>query len=263
MTAMSRQGRIVAAVVVAAFGVGAFAARVAVAGVARADGPTPIPPAPTQFVTDRAGFLSAPFASQLAQKLEDYERGTGHQVIVWIDRTTGGVPIDDWANKAFAAWGVGRKGHDDGVAMFIFSDDRTRRIEVGYGLEGTVPDARAGRIIENDMVPRIRGGDHDGAVQAGVDALIAAIGGAPEPKRPGSPNNVGVFGVLFPVLFFVIVFLIARRHPWALLFLGGGRGGGWGGGGGGWGGGGWGGGGGGGFSGGGGSSGGGGASGGW
>jgi uncharacterized protein len=252
MTAMSRRLSVVAlaAVVFTAFGV---------AGVARADGPTPIPPSPTQFVTDRAGFLSAPFASQLSRKLEDYERGTGHQVIVWIDRTTGGVPVDDWANKAFASWHVGRKGHDDGIAMFIFSDDHKMRIEVGYGLEGNVPDARAGRIIQNDMAPRVRAGDHDGAVQAGVDALIAAIGGAPEPKRPGGANNVGAFGVLFPVLFFVIVFLIARRHPWALLFLGGGRGGGWGGGGGGWGGGG----GGGGFSGGGGSSGGGGASGGW
>ena len=180
-------------------------------------------------------------------------------MIVWIDRTTGGVPVDDWANKAFAAWGVGRKGHDDGVAMFIFSDDRKMRIEVGYGLEGNVPDARAGRIIENDMAPRIRAGDHDGAVQAGVDALIAAIGGAPEPKRPGGANNVGVFGALFPVLFFVIMLSGRAAAPLGVAVPRGGRGGGWGGGGGG----GWGGGGGGGFSGGGGSSGGGGASGGW
>ena len=224
MTALSRRPGLVAVAVLA----------VAVAAnVARADGPAPIPPAPTQFVTDHAGFLSQPFATALSQKLEDYERGTGHQVIVWIDRTTGSVPIDDWANKAFAAWGVGRKGHDDGVALFIFSDDHAMRIEVGYGLEGQVPDARAGRIIENDMTPRIRAGDRDGAVQAGVDALMAAIGGAPEPKRPGAGKG-GVFGALFPILFFVIVFLVARRHPWVLLFIGGGggRGGGWGGGGG-------------------------------
>ena len=157
---------------------------------ARAD-ETPIPPAPTQFVTDRAGFLSPAYATKLTTQLEDYERGTGHQVIVWIDRTTGGVPIEDWAVRAFAAWGVGRKGHDDGVAMFIFSDDRKLRIEVGYGLEGSVPDARAGRIIQYDMVPRIRAGDRDGAVQAGVDSLIAAIGGAPEPKRAGRSTPGG------------------------------------------------------------------------
>ena len=80
------------------------------AGAARAADPTAIPPAPTEFVTDRAGFLSPAAASALSRKLEDYERGTGHQVIVWIDKTTGAVPIDDWAARAFKAWGVGRKG---------------------------------------------------------------------------------------------------------------------------------------------------------
>ena len=227
-------------------------------GVARADTPTPIPAAPTAFVTDRAGFLSPAYAAKLTTELEDYERGTGHQVIVWIDKTTGGVPIDDWAVKAFAAWGIGRKGHDDGVALFIFSDDRKMRIEVGYGLEGNVPDARAGRIIQNEMAPRIRAGDRDGAVDAGVNALLAAIGGAPEPRRSGSRGS-SVLGII-PLIFFAIVLFWRFRHPRGFMFIGGGGwgGGGWGsGGGGGWGGGG------GGFSGGGGSSGGGGASGGW
>jgi len=255
MTAMRRRPRIVAVAAVTATAAAA-AFMVAARSVARAAEPTAIPPAPTEFVTDHAGFLSPAYASQLSRELEDYQRGTGHQLIVWIDRTTGGVPIEDWTVKAFTAWGIGRKGHDDGVALFVFSDDRRMRIAVGYGLEGAVPDARAGRIIQNDMAPRIRAGDRDGAVKAGVDALIAAIGGAPEPRRPGS--NASPVGVLFPVLFFIIVALIARRHPWAWLLIGSGRGGGWGGGG--WGGGG---GGGGGFSGGGGSTGGGGASGGW
>jgi uncharacterized protein len=261
MTAMHRRLRIVA---VAAFAVTTAATA---AGVARAADPTAIPPAPTEFVTDHAGFLSPAYASSLTRELEDYERGTGHQLIVWIDKTTGGVPIEDWAVKAFTAWGIGRKGHDDGVALFIFSDDRRVRIAVGYGLEGAVPDARAGRIIQNDMAPRIRAGDRDGAVKAGVDALKAAIGGAPEPRRPGASRVALVkTGFLGLVVFFMVVFFLVRRHPWALLLLGSGGGsrwGGdsnwWGGGGGGWGGGG----GGGGFSGGGGSTGGGGASGGW
>jgi uncharacterized protein len=235
----------------------------AAAATAHAQG-TPIPPAPTEFVTDNAGFLSAGYVSQLRTQLEDYQRGTGHQLIVWIDRTTGGVPVEDWANRAFTAWGLGRKEINDGVALFIFSEDRKLRIEVGYGLEGNVPDARAGRIIQNDMVPLIRKGDHDGAVKAGVSSLMAAIGGAPEPKRgpSGGASLSGVLGFAFFVLIFLIrirgfTYVGSRRSGWW-----GGLGGGWGGGG--WsGGGGWGGGGGGGFSGGGGSSGGGGASGGW
>ena len=254
---MATRGRKRVAALAAFVVAGAAAIAIARAGV---DEPTPIPPAPTAFVTDRAGFLSPAYATKLSTQLEDYERGTGHQVIVWIDRTTGGVPIEDWAVRAFSAWGVGRKGHDDGVAMFIFSDDRKLRIEVGYGLEGNVPDARAGRIIQHDMVPRIRAGDRDGAVQAGVDSLIAAIGGAPEPKRPGggAPGGAGIGLIVLAIA--LAVLLWKARHPTGFMWIGGG---GWGGGGGGWGGGGLGGGGGGGFSGGGGSSGGGGASGGW
>jgi uncharacterized protein len=237
----------------------------AAAATAHAQG-TPIPPAPTEFVTDHAGFLSAGYVKELSTQLEDYERGTGHQLIVWIDRTTGGVPIEDWANRAFSAWRVGRKEINDGVALFIFSDDRKLRIEVGYGLEGNVPDARAGRIIQNDMVPLIRDGNHDGAVKAGVSALMAAIGGAPEPKRrPSGAIAGGAIGSLFLMIVLFVVLIRAASYRYV-----GSRGSGWGGGwwggglgGGGWGGGGWGGGGGGGFSGGGGSSGGGGASGGW
>jgi uncharacterized protein len=250
-------------VAVAAVLASAVVATVLPTGWARASGETPIPPAPTEFVTDRAGFLSSDFASRLTSQLEAYEHGTGHQVIVYIDRTTGGVPIDDWAVRAFKAWGVGRKDEKDGAALFIFSDDHRIRIEVGYGLEDKLPDARAGRIIQNEMAPRIRAGDRDGAVKTGVEQMLAAIGGKPEPGRQAAGKG-SLLGVVMPIILFIVIFLIARRHPWALLLIGGrgwgGRGGGWGGGG--WGGGGWGGGGGG-FSGGGGSSGGGGASGGW
>jgi uncharacterized protein len=258
MAALTRRLGLVALAAVAFAGTAAI-------GLARADAATPIPAAPSAFVTDRAGFLSPAAVSELSQKLEAYERGTGHQLIVWIDRTTGGVPIEDWAVKAFKAWGVGRKGHDDGVALFIFSDDRTLRIEVGYGLEGNVPDARAGRIVQHDIAPRIRAGDRDGAVRAGVDALIAAIGGAPEPKGRGQAANLRMLMLfllpLIPVLFTLLAWRAQRSRGYTFIGSGGTWGSGWGGGGWGGGGGGWGGGGG--FSGGGGSSGGGGASGGW
>jgi len=247
------------------FRVVALAAVVAAAALAGAPGrarsETPIPSAPTAFVTDRAGFLSPAFASRLSHDLEDYQRGSGHQLIVYVERTTGGVPIEDWAARAFKAWGVGRREQKDGVALFIFSDDHRMRIEVGYGLEDKLPDARAGRIVDNVIAPRLRQGDRDGAVKAGVDEMMAAIGGKPEPRQAAGKGSPLV--VIGPILFFIIVLVIARKHPWALLLIGGrgggwgGRGGGWGGGGGGWGGGG------GGFSGGGGSSGGGGASGSW
>jgi uncharacterized protein len=231
-----------------------FVALALAAGWARAE--TPIPPAPERWVTDHAGFLSAPTAAALDQRLEAYERGTGHQVLVYIDHTTGGVPVEDWANRAFEAWRVGRKGIDDGAVLFVFSDDRKARIEVGYGLEDRLPDALAGRIINDDMIPRIKAGDNDGAVLAGVRGVMSAVGGTGEAGEGAPAARAPAWAGIVGLLVFVVLIWGALRHPalaaLLLLNIGGGRrggGGGWGGGGG--------------FSGGGGRSGGGGASGSW
>jgi len=229
---------------------------------------TPIPPAPSRWVTDTANFMSPGAVSSLDARLDEYARGTGHQLIVYIGTTTGDAPIEDWAVRAFEKWKVGRKGIDDGLALFIMSADRKLRFEVGYGLEGDVPDVTASRIINEVIVPRIRAGDQDGAVTAGVDAVINVIGGQGLPAQgrgrgQGQQRPLTLAQLIFYAIvgIFLLGFLVT--HPtlamWLLFsFLGGGgrrRGGGWDGGGGGWGGGG--------FSGGGGRSGGGGASGSW
>lgn len=229
----------------------------------------PIPPAPTRWVTDNAGFISEDTRRALDLKLQAYEQKTGHQLLVWIGHTTGDTPIEDWAAKAFKAWRVGRKGIDDGLVVFVMADDRKIRIEVGYGLEPLVTDAQSARIIREAMAPRIRSGDRDRAIVAGVEQLASAIGagdlsapGGSTYRRTPSQRQVDnpiqlIFCGLLAVAF--IIFLIT--HPsLALLLLSsilsgrrGGGGGFYGGGGGG----------GGGFSGGGGSSGGGGATGSW
>jgi uncharacterized protein len=226
---------------------------------------TPIPPSPTRWVTDTAGLLTPATRDSLDQRLEAYERDTGHQVIVWIGTTTGDAPLEDWTIRAFTAWHVGRKKLDDGLALFIFTQDRKARIEVGYGLEGVVTDAAASSIIRNQIAPRMKAGDPDGAVTAGVSALLATIGGEKganagqtPPPVESSPNTEFPFWVLaLFIIIFALAFSRARRHGGYYTI---GSGGWFGGGGGGWGGGG---GGGGGFSGGGGGGGGGGASGGW
>jgi len=235
----------------------------------------PIPEVPTQWVTDTAGFLAPGDLERINARLRTYEQQTQHQLLVWIGSTTGEVPIEDWANRAFEKWKVGRKGIDDGLVLFIMAQDRRLRIEVGYGIEPEVPDTLAGRIIQNTIVPRIRAGDNAGAVEAGLEAIANAIGeplpGATttprEPIQQEQPLTLGT--LIFYGIIALIVLAILGTNPslatWLLIsFLSGGNrrgrgGGGWGGGG--WGGGG--GGGGGGFSGGGGMSGGGGASGSW
>lgn len=239
-----------------------------------------LPPKPDRYVTDRAGILPADRADSLNRKLEQFERDTSNQLVVWIDRK---VPenfvLEDFTVRAYQKWRVGQEKQDNGAVLFVFSDDRKLRIEVGYGLEGVLPDITAKRIIEDEIVPRFRAGDYPGGIEAGVDAMIAATKGeykgtgktVDERSRSRGLPIQGCAPIFFFLLFFIILPMLARRHRRAWRTFGGSGwwtgGGGFGGfGGGGWsggGGGGWSGGGGGGFSGGGGSSGGGGASGSW
>jgi uncharacterized protein len=188
------------------------------AAAASAHAETPIPPAPDRFVTDRAGFLTPGTAADIDSRLGRYQTESGHQIIVYIDRTTGGAPVEDWAVRAFERWRIGRRGIDDGAALFMFTDDHRLRIEVGYGLEDRVPDARAARIIAEQIVPRVRAGDHDGAVRAGVGALMAAAGGAAAPGPAPAPVPVWMLIAGAIVFLFFIGFLVT--HPslaWLLL----------------------------------------------
>src|SRR5437870_8311682 len=129
--------------------------------------------------------MSPGAASALDSRLEGFERSSGHQLIVYIGQTTGDAPIEDWAVRTFAKWKVGRKGIDDGLVLFIMAADRKLRIEVGYGLEGQVPDAIASRVINDVIVPRVQAGDRDAAVAAGMDAVMTVIGGGTLPARSG------------------------------------------------------------------------------
>src|SRR5579864_4859953 len=134
-----------------------------------------IPPRPADYVTDNAGALSAPAAQRVRDELRSYELTTKHHVIVWIGQTTGDVPLEDWTIHAAEQWKVGRKGVDDGAILFMFMRDHKVRIEVGYGLESALTDASAGDIIRDTIVPRMRAGDPDGAVQNGVDRMLLTI----------------------------------------------------------------------------------------
>jgi uncharacterized protein len=212
---------------------------VGLAGAALAQSPD-IPRSPDRWVTDKAGFLSASTVDALDAELESYERSTGRQILVYVDTTTGGIPLEDWASRAFQAWKVGRKGLDDGLAVFIMAADRKLRIEVGYGLEGLVPDITAGRVINDIMVPAIRNGENDKAVRDGVAALLGVISGKPGASGSGetgarATRRLSTGEMIFAgiaILFFLVLFITNPSLALWLLFslLSGGRGGGGGGG---------------------------------
>ena len=179
-----------------------------------------IPPRPTAYVTDTAGALSAVAAERIDQELRSYENSTQHHVIVWIGETTGDTPLEDWTIDAASAWKVGRPRYDDGAILFVFMRDHKVRIEVGYGLESALTDAAAGEIIRDTIVPRMRAGDVDGAIQAGVDRMLLTItpsyalqsrsAPAPAAYHPSTATNIAIF--LLIVLFgigFMTVFIVA------------------------------------------------------
>ncbi|HUO99133.1 MAG TPA: TPM domain-containing protein [Rhizomicrobium sp.] len=229
-------------------------------------------PALTGRVVDDAGILSAGTQQQLTALLAEHEQQTGNQVVVATLKDLGGTDIADYGYQLGRAWGIGRKGKNNGALIIVSPNTHDVRIEVGYGLEGDLTDAQSKLIIENVMLPAFRKGDYDKGVLEGTVDVLRTLGGKPsgaenipQPQAQDDSSSGGI-----PVVFIIIVlFLVFGRWFWPLLFLGGIGRGGWGGGGfggGGWsGGGGFGGGGfgGGGFSGGGGSFGGGGASGHW
>lgn len=188
---------------------------------------TPIPAAPTRWVTDQAGLLSPATVSQLDDTLASYQRSSGHQVIVWIGTTLGGAPIEEWSAKAFSKWGIGSRGKDDGVAIFVFATDHQMRIEVGYGLEDVLPDAFAARIVHDVMAPELRAGHADAALEQGVANVLSRLG-APEFAGSAAPQlraqHAGGGGA--PVGIIVLVVLVGgflfysfRYNPIALWVI--------------------------------------------
>ena len=245
-----RPGRLAAALLVAA------------AALARAD--VAIPPPPAHYFNDGAGLVSAEDAARMDAKLRDFDEQTSNQIVVAIFPELPEPSMEDFTVRTAQAWRVGRKKLDNGAVLFVFVKDRRSRIEVGYGLEGALPDALCKDILEDRMAPEFRAGRFAAGLDAAIDAMVQATRGeyhaaTKRPARRSAGNfNCVTIGVLLLFFGFPILF---RRRGWRTYGGGGWWTGGWGGGG--WGGGGGFSGGGGGFSGGGGSFGGGGASGSW
>ena len=133
----------------------------------------------TGRVVDTAEILKPETRKQLGEQLRQHEQKTTHQVAVLTVPTLDGESVEEYAVRVFEQWKLGQKGKDNGVLVLVVPQDRRMRIEVGYGLEGTLPDAIAARIIRNVMTPRFKDGDYDGGIVAGVNAIVAQLDGKP------------------------------------------------------------------------------------
>jgi uncharacterized protein len=132
-------------------------------------------------VTDLTVTLSVEQASRLEARLREFEARKGSQIAVLIVPTTQPETIDQFAIRVAEQWKIGRARIDDGAILIVAKDDRTVRIEVGYGLEGALNDATSKRIIDEVIVPRFRQGDLAGGIAAGVDSMMRVIEGEPLP----------------------------------------------------------------------------------
>jgi uncharacterized protein len=177
-----------------------------------------MPPAPKLFFNDYAHVVSSQTADRLNKTLEDFERQTSSQILVVVfPKMESDSSIEDYTVRVAQSWKAGQKGKDNGAVLFVFIQDRKMFLQVGYGLEGALPDVLCKQIIENEIKPRFKAGDYDGGLSAGVQAILAATKGeykgTGRTVANGTARKQGGKGPLvFFILFFVVMMLLSRRR---------------------------------------------------
>lgn len=178
---------------------------------------TPLPAKPADYVLDEAGVFNPGQREALARRLEQYERETSNQIVVAVmPRVPDDYVMEDFTQRTAEAWGAGQKDKDNGIVLFVFPDSREMRIEVGYGLEGAVPDALANVIIQDDIVPSFRSGDMAGGIERGAEALMAAskgeYTGTGRTVADGQVEaNEAIFNLIIFVIFVIFIILHIRQ----------------------------------------------------
>lgn len=163
-------------------------------------------------VVDTAGVLSAAERGRLEAHLAAYERASGHQFAVLLIDTLEGEPVEQFALRVVESWKLGKAKQDDGALLLLAVRDRKARIEVGYGLEGDIPDAVASRVIRNVLSPRLKQGQYYAGIDAALSALMNAAGGdpggaSPPRSQPAPELRIGIWPIL---IVFLVLFLLGR-----------------------------------------------------
>jgi uncharacterized protein len=178
-------------------------------------------------VNDYAGILSSNTISALNGKLKAYEDSTSNQVVILTINTLNGARLEEYSINVAQTWKLGHKGKDNGVLFLVVKDDRKIRIEVGYGLEGTLTDALCSVIIQRQVLPKFKRGDFDGGVKLGVASILGAIDGTFTADRAGSQKMafpeilivLGIFTVVVGMFTFVALFSKGFMSWFLYIFL--------------------------------------------
>ena len=171
------------------------------------------PPLPAYqgYVTDTAGVLGT-WAGQTEELCRDIERKTTAEVAVLTVRSTAPLPAQEYAQKVFDRWKIGKKGKDNGVLVLVAVDDRKMWIATGYGVEGVLPDGKAGEIRDRIILPLFRGGKYGEGVYRGVKEIGTVLGGGGG-TPPGQPSvsDESLFVIVLTILFLLFVFSLVLR----------------------------------------------------
>lgn len=180
-------------------------------------------PEPQGYINDFAGMLSQTTENELNEILQNYEQQTTNEIAVVTVLNLQGITIEDYAVRLFEEWKIGKKGKDNGILLLIAKEERKIRIEVGYGLEPTLTDAQAYRIIQEIISPSFKGGDFDTGVKEGVNGIIKVLSGeelpetvpnAEERDEDGWPNPAAFFIFSLGILSLWISAVLARSKSW-------------------------------------------------
>ncbi len=172
-----------------------------------------IPARAQGYVNDYAGLLSAGQAAGLDAVLRRYDDESSTQIVIAIFPTLEGASLEDFSLRLAEKWKIGREQHDNGVLLTIFVAERRARIEVGYGLEGALPDIIAGRIIRDELAPAFRAGDFAGGISAAAAAILQATRGeyVADPQKRPAGRGASRFPWAFLILFVVLPLIRLRR----------------------------------------------------
>ena len=173
-----------------------------------------IPPKPDRYFNDYTGVVSREAADRFNEQLAQFERDTSDQVVVAVfPKMQSDSDVADYSQRVAQAWGVGQKERRNGVVLFVFIQDRKVSIQVGYGLEGALPDITAYDIRANHIQPYFRNGDYEGGLATGIDLICKAIRG--EYKGSGKAvaeqhRGGGAPSLLFFIIFVIVLVIISR-----------------------------------------------------
>ena len=190
-------------------------------------------PQPQKYVSDGAEVIAGPTRQAINATLRSLETDTTVEVAVVTVQSLDGMTVEDYANRLFKEWGIGKKGADNGVLVLVAPSERTMRVEVGYGLEPILPDGLAGEVIRTRFTPAFKGGDYSGGINAGVERIAEiirarhtvspaerkALAAAAE-DRPPALLTIPFFGVFIGVGGFMLGAGFASKTFFPLMFGG-------------------------------------------